>query len=168
MNATIKQWGWIPPVSSTGQAYGVGKDRISYKVKCKRKKEKGTGIATGCALAMTEEGGGKDRERTGYRGQGIGWRDKRKCKVQKRQRSGDRGQGAKNQDCHGLRPRNDSGAGFPIESGMTRVGCQIGTHAHAYSYCRKLYQADIGNHDASVNQSQIVTGYPITLFITPF
>jgi hypothetical protein len=32
-----------------------GKDRISYKVKCKRKKEKGTGIATGCALAMTEE-----------------------------------------------------------------------------------------------------------------
>jgi len=34
--------------------WGGGNDRISYKVKCKRKKEKGTGIATGCALAMTE------------------------------------------------------------------------------------------------------------------
>jgi hypothetical protein len=38
------------------------------------------------------------------------------------------------------------------------LGCQIGTDAHAYSHCRMLYQADIGNHNASVNQSQIVTG----------
>jgi hypothetical protein len=42
---------------------------------------------------MTKRGG-KDRERTGYRGQGIGWRDKRKCKVQKEK-------GKRNRDCHG-------------------------------------------------------------------
>jgi len=44
-----------------------GNDRISYKVKCKKDRGQGIGvrgqrikIAAGCALAMTEEGSGKE------------------------------------------------------------------------------------------------------------